>query len=211
MGPPSKVPTILVVLLATHAEVAQVSQGELSGKDVWRLIEASVHGTAFEDQFKTTTVWRKVLLEYPNSLQAANKISVEDARSQWTTHDNLDKWFDDAKLDLLKSGLVRDILVLDGHGKVESELDFRGEDVKRRIINMDETHHDLSITGDKAGTRALKYHNPSLQRGPHCQVKSSRHVTGVYATNAAGEALPPICSKGGGNRTEERRGKNEAA
>jgi hypothetical protein len=57
---------------------------------------------------------------------------------------------------------------------------------------MDETHHDLSITGDKAGTRALKYHNPSLQRGPHCQVKSSRHVTGVYATNAAGEALPPM-------------------
>ena len=122
----------------------------------------------------------------------SNKISVEDARSQWTTHGNLDKWFDDAKLDLLKSGLVRDILVLDGHGKVESELDFRGEDVKRRIINMDETHHDLSITGDKAGTRALKYHNPSLQRGPHCQVKASHHVTGVYATNAAGEALPPM-------------------
>jgi hypothetical protein len=149
MGPPSKVPTILVELLATHAEVAQVSQGELSGKDVRRLIEASVHGTAFEDQFKTTTVWKKVLLEYPNSLQAANKISVEDARSQWTTHDNLDNWFDDAKLDLIKSGLVRDVLVLDGSGKVESELDFRGEDVKGRIINMDETHHDLSITGDK--------------------------------------------------------------
>ena len=37
------------------------------------------------------------------------------------------------------------------------------------------------------------YHNPSLQRGSKRGVKSSRrHVTGVYATNAAGESLPPM-------------------
>ncbi len=58
---------------------------------------------------------------------------------------------------------------------------------------MDEAHHDLSITGDKAGTQALKYHNPSLQQeGPQRQVKCSHYVTGVYTTNAAGEALPPM-------------------
>ena len=57
---------------------------------------------------------------------------------------------------------------------------------------MDETHHDLSITGDKGGSRAVTYHDPSLQRGPQRDVKSSRHVTGVYATTSAGEAVPPM-------------------
>ena len=65
--------------------------------------------------------------------------------------------------------------------------------MKRRIINMDETHHNLSITGGKGGTRAMAYMNPLLQRGHKKTVKAGRHVTGVYATNSsAGEALPPI-------------------
>ena len=58
---------------------------------------------------------------------------------------------------------------------------------------MDETHHDLSITGDKGGSRSLAvYNNPNLQRGYKKTVKPGRHVTGVYATNASGEALPPL-------------------
>ena len=57
---------------------------------------------------------------------------------------------------------------------------------------MDETHHDLSITGDKGGSRSVTYHNPLLQRGANRGIKSARHVTGVYATTAAGEALPPF-------------------
>jgi hypothetical protein len=57
---------------------------------------------------------------------------------------------------------------------------------------MDETHHDLSITGNKGGSRALVYSNRKLQRGYKKTVKAGRHVTNVYATNAAGEALPPL-------------------
>ena len=57
---------------------------------------------------------------------------------------------------------------------------------------MDKTHHDLSITGDRGGPRAVSYHNPAFQRGAARSVKSARHVTGVYATNSAGEALPPF-------------------
>ncbi len=72
-----------------------------------------------------------------------------------------------------------------------SEVRFR-KDTERRIINMDETHHDLSITGDKGGPRAMSYHNPAFQQGATQGVKSARHVTGAYATNSAGEALPPF-------------------
>ena len=72
-----------------------------------------------------------------------------------------------------------------------SEVRFKMHS-KRRIINMDETHHDLSVTGDKDGSQAVSHHNPLYQRGAVRGVTSARHVTGVYATNAAGEALPPF-------------------
>jgi len=117
---------------------------------------------------------------------------MEEARSKWTTVSNLQQWFDDAKMDLIKSGLVINKEVRDEEGQLLSELDFRSEEVRRRIINMDETHHDLSITGDKGGSRSLVYNNLTLQRGYKKTVKPGRHVTGVYATNAAGEALPPL-------------------
>ena len=138
------------------------------------------------------SVWKKVRTQHPDRIQAATKVSMEEARSKWTTVDNLEQWFDDEKVDLIKSGLVIDSEVRDAQGELLSELDFRSEEVRRRIINMDETHHDLSITGDKSGSRALVYKNPVLQRGYKKTVKPGRHVTGVYATNSAGEALPPL-------------------
>ena len=82
-------------------------------------------------------------------------------------------------------------IVLDADGKLVSEVRFR-TDSQRRLINMDETHHNLAITGDRGGSRAVSYHNPAFQRGAVRGVKSGRHVTGVYATNAEGEALPPF-------------------
>jgi hypothetical protein len=95
------------------------------------------------------------------------------------------------KKDLLETGLVEDELVLDDKGALVSEVRFK-RDATQRFINMDETHHDLSITGDRSGSRAVSYHNPLYQRGATRGVKSARHVTGAYATNAAGEALPPF-------------------
>ena len=55
---------------------------------------------------------------------------------------------------------------------------------------MDETHHNLSKSGDKDGSHSVSYHNPTFQGGAVRGVKAGRHVTGVYATNAEGEALP---------------------
>jgi hypothetical protein len=82
--------------------------------------------------------------------------------------------------------------------------------VTRRITNMDETHQDLSITGDKGGSRCVSYHNTSLQQGANRGVKSARHVTGAYATTAAGGGgLPPpfyiFCSSASRKTTLESR------
>ena len=89
---------------------------------------------------------------------------MEDARTQWTTHDNLNQWFDDVKKDLVATGLVEDKVVLDENGKVVSEVCFKC-DSRRRIINMDETHHNLTITGDRGNPQAVSYHNPAFQHG----------------------------------------------
>jgi hypothetical protein len=190
-GPPPKIPDKLTETVATHAEIYQVGDGELRGKDLRRLKGALIVGTPHANSYKVESAWRKVRTEFPDALQAATKIAVEDARAQLTTYDNLNQWFDDVKQDLLATGLVEDERVLDEKGELVSEVRFKMH-VERRIINMDETHHDLSITGDKGGSRAVSYHNPLYQRGATRGVKSARHVTGAYATNAAGEALPPF-------------------
>ena len=115
-GPAPIIPDTLLKTLATHAEVCQVGDGELRGKDMQRLIGASKLGTEYEHQFQVNSVWKKVRKEYPHALQAATKMTVEDARAQWTTHDNLNQWFDDVKADLLSTGMVVDENELDGNG-----------------------------------------------------------------------------------------------
>jgi hypothetical protein len=190
-GPAPNIPGKFLRLVATHAEVSQVGDGELKGKDFKRLIGALILGTEHETRFIVEGLWRKVRKLFPELLQAATKLTVEDARAQWTTHDNLNQWFDDTKQDLINTCLVIDEEVLGEKGAMVSEDLFR-EDTERRIINMDETHHDLSITGDRGGPRAVSYHNPAFQRGAARGVKSARNVTGAYPTNAAGEALPPF-------------------
>ncbi len=81
-------------------------------------------------------------------------------------YDNLNQWFDDVKKDILATGLVVDKSVFDAeNGELMSEVWFK-KDTEKRFINTDETHHDLSITGDKkGGSRAMSYHNQVLQRG----------------------------------------------
>ena len=186
-----KIPQNFASMVATHAKMCQVGDGELKGRDIKRLIGASMVGTKHEAAFKAESVWRKVRKDFPESLQAANKISVDDARAQWTMFDNLNQWLDDVKRDLLTTGLVVDEQVFNDEGGLVSEVQLK-KDTEQRIINMDETHHDLSVTGDKGGSRAVSYHSPAFQRGANRGVKSAQHVTSAYATNSAGEALPPM-------------------
>ena len=81
MGPPPKIPPIFLEVLSTHAQICQVSDGKLKGKDIRRLIGASTVGSGFEDQFETGSVWRKLIATHPESLQAVKRASVEDARA----------------------------------------------------------------------------------------------------------------------------------
>jgi hypothetical protein len=48
---------------------------------------------------------------------------------------------------LIETGLALDEEVRDIDGNLVLELNFRSDEVRRRIINMDKTYDDLSIWG----------------------------------------------------------------
>ncbi len=124
-GPTPRIPDILMDVIVTHTEVSQVGNGgELRGRDIKRLINAAVTGTKFETKFEVESVWKKLRTRHPDRMQAATKVSMEEARSKWTTVDKLEQWFDDAKVDLIKSGLVINSELRDSQGQLLSELDF---------------------------------------------------------------------------------------
>ncbi len=96
-GPQVKIPDVFLAVVAAHTQVSQRGDGEMRGREIRRVIGAAILDTAYNDQFTIESVWRTVLREHPAQLQAANKMSVDDARAQWTTFDNLQQWFDDVK------------------------------------------------------------------------------------------------------------------
>ena len=116
-GPAPKIPEILLDVCASHTEVSQVGEGgELRGRDIKRLINAAVLGTRYEKSFAIDSVWKKLRTRHPESMQAGTKVSMEEVRSKLTTVNNLEQWFDDAKADLIKTGLVLDHKVRDLEG-----------------------------------------------------------------------------------------------
>ena len=62
----------------------------------------------------------------------------------------------------------------------------------RYFVNTDETHHPFSTAGDKGGSRQQRWADPSFPRAGERTTISSRHTTGAYSVNLAGEALPPL-------------------
>ena len=72
MGPEPKIPVQFLKVVATHAEVCQVGDGELRGRDLKIKIGASMVGTEHETAFKADSVWRKVRNKFPEAFQAAN-------------------------------------------------------------------------------------------------------------------------------------------
>jgi len=84
MGPEPKIPVQFLKVVATHAEVCQVGDGELRDRDLKIKIGASMVGTEHETAFKADSVSRKVCNKLPEALRAANMVCVEDALPyQW--------------------------------------------------------------------------------------------------------------------------------
>ena len=57
---------------------------------------------------------------------------------------------------------------------------------------MDESQHPFTTEVDRAGSRSKTYGNDQYCRQGQRGTRGSRHTTGVYCFNAAGESLPPL-------------------
>ena len=69
------------------------------------------------------------------------------------------------------SELDADSPTYDENGRLLLELNFQSSEVLHCFINMDQTHHDVSITGNNDGPWSITYHNLDVQRGLQCSVK----------------------------------------
>ncbi len=174
-GPKVEIPQNFASMEATHAEVCQVGDGELKGRDIKRLIGASMIGTKHEAAFKAESVWRKVRKDFPESLKAANKIAVDDARAQWTTFDNLNQWFDDVKRDLLTTGLVVDEQVFNDEGGLGLRCNLRRAQSEEILTRMRRI-----VTCQSQATRVVHGQYPTItlpSKGVPIEVSSQHDMS----------------------------------
>ena len=75
---------------------------------------------------------------------------------------------------------------------VWSEVSLYHKDDLRYFLNTDETQHRFSTASKKGGSTTQGWGNVSFPRSGERVIENSRHTTGVYTTNAAGEVLPPM-------------------
>jgi hypothetical protein len=117
---------------------------------------------------------------------AVNKQELR--RAEWTTHHNLDRWFDTWKMQLVNLGFAREATPEDN---VEGEL-FFFEGQARRIINLDETAATLDSTIENRGGRPpVVFHAENLPAGATRANKTGYSCTLICGSSAAGQPLPP--------------------
>ena len=181
-GPESIMPSAAMTLLAlafeSYCQINQVNNDPIERKFLIILLNqvccmGSTPKKSILDQvLKLTTV----------SLDATYAVKVEERRNNWLTYTNLKLWFDNWKICLVEYGFASQ----DEDGNLvftEAQL--------RRILNLDETEVSLDGTNTSAGGRqSVIFVDPNLPLCTRSASKSSRHMTAICGSNAAGEILP---------------------
>ena len=186
-----RVPPALLNAVRLHIKMQQLSRSkQATPMDIKGAMMASVKDTAYEGTFNIEAAWTRLRELYPEEISPSKRTTVENIRSEWTTYEKLDDWFTQNKPLLIKSGLaVDEPMVLPDGSTAELTIP---QDCARRIINFDETDHPFSTQCDRGGTRTTTYGDPNLPAGSTRGIRGARHTTGVYATTAAGETMPPV-------------------
>jgi len=132
---------------------------------------------------------RKLRKRTAHLFDAGKANVMEQRRVEWTTHFNLNLWFDTWKTTLIELGFAREKTVLDV--EVEGELVFLPGQ-KERIVNVDETDGTLDDTSGQAGGRPpIVFTAPKVPSGSTSVNKSSYKTTLIFGSTAAGEPIPP--------------------
>jgi len=132
---------------------------------------------------------RKLKSETACYFDVDKKNMQEHRRLQWTTHSNLNAWFDTWRNTLIHLGFAREKTI--GDEDVVGELVFF-DGQKDRILNLDETDGLLDNTnGQRGGRKPMVFYCHGVSGGGTEASKSSYSPTIICGSTAAGEALPP--------------------
>ncbi len=116
------------------------------------------------------------------SLNAIVAPQVEERRIISTTYANLLVWFDNFKIFLIEFRFS---------GVGDNGEPIFDEEMKRRILNVDETEISLDGSKTRAGGRPeVSFHDPHLPLTSLSLAKSSHSCTGIFGINATGECVP---------------------
>ena len=115
---------------------------------------------------------------------------MEQRQMMWTSHSNLNLWFDTWKDTMIGLGFARKKEGTDPSNTEGSLFFFPGQ--KDRIINLDETDGSIdNSTGQRGGRPPLVFYVSDICGGGTQASKSSYSPTIICGSTAAGEALPP--------------------
>jgi len=114
---------------------------------------------------------------------------MEQRRVEWTTHFNLNLWFDTWKTTLIELGFARE-KTCDDIAEEGEVMFLPGQ--KERIINVEETDGTLDDTrGQTGGRPPIVFTSPDVPAGSTSVNKCGYKTTLICGSTAAGEPIPP--------------------
>ena len=172
----------------TYVKLEQAaSKKQSTTKSLSVLVNATVNAAGFNKTRDDLT--RKLKKDTADQFSNTKANLTERRRLQWTTHYNLDTWFNTWKQLLIDLGFGRESTKaeLSEHGEV---VFFSGQ--LDRIGNLDETDGSIYETsGQRGGRPASVLVAPEITGGATAVNKSGSCNTIICGSTAAGDPLPP--------------------
>ena len=186
-GPTSGIHPELVQTIADFASLKQVAGDEQQPRQLAQTALAAVRGTCHEGKLSSPGQMSYFLkrVREVSFISTACRQAVDDRRWQYLTNSNLTTWLGGYVECLLDHGFLPESARWLDWKSIILEIDM---EIRRRMLNGDESHQKLSNEGDQSGTRANVYVNTMLARAGKRCFTYQKHATIMAWFNYAGEA-----------------------
>ena len=188
-GPPTKLPAELFEAAASFTQLKQVAGQEQKPAEVLQAMMGVIKGTALEEALASKPQQKRAkrkLRAVSGELSTQTSVAVDERRHQWLTVSNLTTWFNGGL-----SGGYEGTLEKHGFLPPRAAGETGPRDIhpakRRRMLNMDETHHYMGTAGEGKGPRANVLVDARLGRSGRRKVENPAHITGMHWANYAGE------------------------
>ena len=181
-GPPAVLPDSLFAAAASFTRLKQVQGQEQKPRQVMQAMLAAVDGTSMQGALASKQQQNRAkrkLRSMDGELSTQTTVPVDERRHQWLCKSNLKTWYSGGA-----GGGYEACLKENGFTDADGEIHPAK---RRRMLNMDETHHYMSNAGESKGPRANVIVDKRLGRSGRRKVENSSHVTGMHWANYDGE------------------------